>query len=72
MIVPPLVVAPVAGFNHSTCSTSVVAPRFTVKVPPFGAYTRYSAPVATLSAKQCPLEDRPPRGVIFARSILFA
>src|SRR5436309_3358471 len=52
VIVPPVVVVPLAGLNHSTFSTLVVAARFTVKVPPFGAYTKYSAPLATLSARQ--------------------
>src|SRR5882672_2549779 len=70
-IVPPVVMAPLLGLSHSTLSVRVVADRFTVKLPPFGAYTRYSAPVATLSAKQCPVEDRFPCGVIFAKSILF-
>lgn len=71
-IAAPLVIAPVAGFIHSTLSTLVVADKFNVMLPPFGAYTRYSAPVATLSARQNPVEDRFPCGVIFARSILFA
>jgi hypothetical protein len=34
---PPLVTAPVAGLSHCTFRTRVVADRFTLKVPPFGA-----------------------------------
>src|SRR5712691_11850240 len=67
---PPLVVTPVAGFNHSTFSARVVALRFTVNVPPLGAYTRYSAPVAALSARQNPVDDRLPCGIAFSKSIL--
>ena len=63
LMAPPLVVTPVAGLNHSTFSARVVALRFTVNVPPLGAYTRYSAPVAALSARQNPVDDRPPCGV---------
>jgi hypothetical protein len=46
-------------------TTRVVADKFTVKVSPLGAYTKYSAPVATLSARQKPVEDKLPCGVIF-------
>jgi len=42
-IVPPVVMAPLLGLSHSTFSVRVVADRFTVNVPPLGAYTRYSA-----------------------------
>ena len=71
-MVPPVVMAPLVGLSHSTFSVRVVADKFTVMLPPFGAYTRYSAPVATLSARQNPVEDRLGWGVILARSILFA
>src|SRR6267142_853717 len=59
----------VAGLHHSTFSARVVALRYTVNVPPLGAYTRYSAPVAALSARQNPVDDRLPCGVAFNRSI---
>src|SRR5437016_13943606 len=49
---PPEVVLPLLGSNHSTFSTRVVADKFTVKLPPFGAYTRYSAPTDGVCAKQ--------------------
>jgi len=43
-----------AGSNHSTvkdCDDDI-AERLTVKLPPFGAYTRYSAPTDGVCAKQ--------------------
>ncbi len=64
---PPEVMAPVAGLSHSTFKVRVVAERFTVKEPPEGAYTRYSAPVAIALARQLPVEERLGRGVIFPR-----
>src|SRR6266403_1965699 len=67
-MVPPVVMAPLLGLSHSTLRVRVVADKFTVMLPPFGAYTRYSAPVATLSARQNPVEHNPPCGVIFSKS----
>lgn len=43
LIVPPVVMAPLLGLSHSRFSVLVVADKFTVKVPPLGANTRYSA-----------------------------
>jgi hypothetical protein len=60
VIAAALVVAPVARLHHSTFSERVVAERFTAKLPPVAAYTRYSAPVAALSARQKPVEDKLP------------
>jgi hypothetical protein len=37
VVAAPAVVTPLAGLNHSTFRTRVVADKFTVKVPPLGA-----------------------------------
>jgi len=42
--VPPSVVTPVAGLNHSTVNSVVAPDRLTVKAPVPGWYTRYSDP----------------------------
>lgn len=50
--VPPSTVVPLPGLNHSTDKFPSVAEIFTDAAPPFGRYTRYSAPSATGFAKQ--------------------
>src|SRR6266849_8021603 len=71
--IAPGVAVPVEGSNHSTFNLLVVAVRSTVNaVLLFGWYTRYSAPLDGVCARQNPVDVRFPCGVIFAKSILFA
>src|SRR5262245_16090478 len=62
-----MLVAPVAGLNHSTRRLRVLdmADRFTVNAPPAGAYTRYSAPTGGVCARQKEVEHNPARGETF-------
>jgi hypothetical protein len=68
-IVPADEMAPVAGFSHVTVSERAldIDLRFTVKVPPLGAYTTYSAPTEGVCARQYPVEESEPIGVAFFR-----
>ena len=53
--VPPAVVWPLAGLNHSTVRDPETLARFTVALPPVGKNTRYSLPTP---ARQYPLLAR--------------
>src|SRR6267378_7611864 len=74
--VPPGVVSPVSGLNHSTVKLPEVPERLTVTVPPVGRNTRYSLPTTARQygpAGGCPAIDaRSGLGSAWARSILSA
>src|ERR1043165_7199534 len=60
-----MIVSPVEGLNHSTAKVLELCmrKRSTVNEPPEGKYTRYSAPVEGVCARQYPVEERELFGV---------